>query len=184
MDRYSIIRRETHRWASPFSPFSLFANRITFHFFDNKRKNDKLPFARWANGKLIKENRPVFRFLYDVFLCKIAAYICIYINISLFIYIINIYIYIFICIHIYKENGTYENCNFCLFSANGNRKRNFVFLGRQMINDRWLLFKQTCPSMTVLLAIIIRVSVFEGKRGVIILFMDEATYILFLNGEN
>ncbi len=40
--------------------------RITsVRFFVNKRTNGKLPFARWANGKRIKENRLGFRFLFE-----------------------------------------------------------------------------------------------------------------------
>jgi hypothetical protein len=41
-----------------------------------------------------------------------------------------------------------ETANFRFFALNGNGKRKFVFLGRQMINsNRQLLFKQTCLSM-------------------------------------
>ncbi len=41
-----------------------------------------------------------------------------------------------------------ETANFSFFTANGKRKWNFVFLGRQTINgNRRLLFQQTCPSM-------------------------------------
>ncbi len=32
-----------------------------------------------------------------------------------------------------------ETANFCLFAANGNGKRKFVFLGRQTINSRYLM---------------------------------------------
>jgi hypothetical protein len=44
-------------------------------------KNDKLPFARWANDKLIKENFLGFRFPFEI-----AAYICIYMLPFLYIY--------------------------------------------------------------------------------------------------
>jgi hypothetical protein len=41
-----------------------------------------------------------------------------------------------------------EIANFRLFAANRNRKRKFVFFGRQEINGtRKLLFQQTCLSM-------------------------------------
>ncbi len=53
-----------------------------------------------------------------------------------------IYIYIFssICLLL--------TAKIRLFAANGNGKRKFVFLGRQMINgNRRLLFQQTCQSM-------------------------------------
>ncbi len=42
-----------------------------------------------------------------------------------------------------------ETANFRLYcTANGNRKRNFVFLGQQMINSsRRLLYQPACPSM-------------------------------------
>jgi hypothetical protein len=41
-----------------------------------------------------------------------------------------------------------EMANSCLFAANGNGKRKFVFLSRQTINgNRRLVFQQTCPSM-------------------------------------
>jgi hypothetical protein len=40
--------------------------------------------------------------------------------------------------------------NFCLFAANGNRKRKFVFLCQQMINSYLrLVFQQTCPSTVI-----------------------------------
>jgi hypothetical protein len=42
-----------------------------------------------------------------------------------------------------------EKASFRLFSANGNGKWKFVFLGRSMINgNRRSLFQQMCPSMT------------------------------------
>jgi hypothetical protein len=45
-----------------------------------------------------------------------------------------------------------EKAKFCLFTANGNGKQKFVFLGRQTINDnRQLLFQQTCQSMAILM---------------------------------
>ncbi len=43
-----------------------------------------------------------------------------------------------------------EMANFRLFATNGNGNRKFVFLGRQNITDRRLLFPQTCPSMILL----------------------------------
>ncbi len=43
---------------------------ISFCFFINKQMNDKLPFARQANGKRIQENCLSFRFPFEM-----AAYI-------------------------------------------------------------------------------------------------------------
>jgi hypothetical protein len=43
-----------------------------------------------------------------------------------------------------NEKGTKENGNFCLFAANGKRKRQTSVCLLQTV-----LFQQTCPSMTV-----------------------------------
>jgi hypothetical protein len=79
----------------------------------------------------------------------------IYMYMSMYMYMfISMYmkIYMYICINVYMymfaENRTYgktETANFHWYAGNGNGKRKFVFLGRQMINgNRRLLFQQTC----------------------------------------
>jgi hypothetical protein len=79
------------------------------------------------------------------------TYIYIYIYLYIYIYVfrcIHTYIYIGIStlytVYIYPEKELTENENFHLFAAN--RKKKFVFLGRQTINgNRRLLFQQTRP---------------------------------------
>ncbi len=107
-------------------------------FFVIKRTNYKLPFARWANGKWIKENRLGFRYPSE----KAA------------------YKYKHEFIHTFtRETELTENGNFRLFAAigklkrqtsvcllqteTGNGKRKFVFLGLLTINgNRRLCFSQ------------------------------------------
>jgi hypothetical protein len=61
-------------------------------FFVNKRKNDKLPFARWVIGKVIKENRLGCRFPFEMTQIRVFIYSIIkdtyrYINIYIYIYL-------------------------------------------------------------------------------------------------
>jgi hypothetical protein len=123
-------------------------------FFVNKRTNDKLPFARWANGKRIKENCLGFRFRIDVYIFRFpfetAAYMYIHLENGIHIYgKWNILLYIRKTV--LTENGSFCSFaakekrkwpNFRLFAAHGNRKWNFIFLVLQtknLIND--------CPSV-------------------------------------
>ncbi len=102
--------------------FHLWKQITSVCFFENKWTNNKLPLARWVNGKRIKENRLGFRFLFET-----AAFT------TVFMYCMFIHMLQFHCIQ-YMETG----------------KRKFVFLGLQTINgNRRLLCQQTCPSMHI-----------------------------------
>jgi hypothetical protein len=85
----------------------------------------KLPFARWANGKRIKENRPGVRspFSPHVSMSELTENG----NTRLF-----------------AANGKRKRQTFVCLQKNGKRK--FVFLGRQTINgNRRLLFSTNLP---------------------------------------
>ncbi len=119
-------------------------------FLGQQRKNDKLPFARWADGKRIKENHLGFGFWFGT-----AAYILIYSSVSVYIrrfavsfsvcsrnrkwpFSVYFYIYryietaVYICLYIYiyiygKQNWRKTATSICLlWTENENSKFPFV----------------------------------------------------------
>ncbi len=73
-----------HRFASPFSPFGLFSlfagNSVCF--FVGKRTDIQLPFARWANGKQIKENQLGFHYTF-LFSVSMSPCLCLHVQVSM-----------------------------------------------------------------------------------------------------
>jgi hypothetical protein len=106
------------------------------------KRNDKLLFVQLANGKLKKENRLCFRFLFETDRYR-YRYIDKYKDICIHIFV---YIYIYICcrfnIYIYtRKTQITEKANFRLFSAKGKRKTEVCFPWSAKINgNRRLLF--------------------------------------------
>ncbi len=116
-------------------------------FFVKKQTNDKLPFARRANGKGIKKNRPGFCFLFDI---NMSPAPCLHIHDSVspcFHVSISSCFYVSMsmspspCLHVFKFFGIRKRINgkringkringkringkrkLPLFSANGKRK--------------------------------------------------------------
>jgi hypothetical protein len=102
---------DLHWWASTFSPFNPFANDNPFVSSSTNGQNDKLPFARWANGKRIKENRLGFLFPVGVSISP-----CLYVSISMFREFRK------------RKMEPTEIGNFHLFVANGKRKTSICLL--------------------------------------------------------
>jgi hypothetical protein len=108
-------------------------------FFVEKRIKYKIPFAREANSKQIKENCLGFCFPLVLF--------SVYTNIYIYF---HIYIYIYIYVFIYGKRKWQS----FICSANRNGKRKFVFLGWETINgNQRLLFQQKCPSVVITFSI-------------------------------
>jgi hypothetical protein len=138
----------SHRWASLFSPFSLFIPLRPVC----KRQTSVCTTSKW---KRVKDNRLGFRF----HLRLKRQHININIDINIYINIKNAQTHTqtrkrnqrktFVCC----KRKT-ETPNFRLLATNGGRKWEFVFLGWQTINgNRGLLFQQTCPSMLIVMII-------------------------------
>ncbi len=71
----------------------------------------------------------------------LQTYIHIYMYMNMYLSFYTIYrdpfsVYIYIYIYIYIFIWETEMANFCLFPANGNRKRKFDFLGQQTMNGK------------------------------------------------
>ncbi len=123
----------THRWARPFSLFSLFANELLPFIFSPTN-------GQTTNFRLHGEQTARKFTWASIFPFEMAAYI-----------------------HIRKTELREKATTVCLLKIeNGSgkllflcrkqkRKKKVVFLSRQMINgDRRLLFQRTCPSMLIL----------------------------------
>ncbi len=95
--------RELHSWECHIINNMFLDGQVRLvRFFVNKRTKDKLPFARWANGKPIKKNRLSFRFPFEMaayrYWCTDIEYIYMYIYLCLYLYV---FIYVS-TVHIYS----------------------------------------------------------------------------------
>ncbi len=103
--------------------------RLTFNcFFVNKQTNDNLPFAQWANGQRIKENRMDFRFPFSLWN---SAYK---------------YIYKYKYKHTHTKKGYRRKQHFLFVCCNQKWKTKFVF--PWSANDRWQLIIAVSDNMS------------------------------------
>jgi hypothetical protein len=102
-------------------------------FLVNKHTNDKLTFARWANGKrfLFDVSMSMSPFLHDVSMLHVSMCPCLHVPMSI--------ISTFLEFHKQKTQLT-ENGNFRLFSTNGKWERQTSAYSLQTETENWRLF--------------------------------------------